>query len=698
MNAEYPPAPCSASRDVLHGISIPDPYRRLEDPSDPEVLAWAAAQRQLAGEYLAGLPGRARLREVLREIIVQGPVASSVKIAGAQRFRVSRPRPGSPWELQIDRGSHDGWRTLIDAAALGANAILRRWVPSPNGRYVVVQVTSGGAEDTTPLSLIDTSTGDVLKTCASTRYSPVAWLADETGYFYVRRHDNRCGSGVYRHRVGTPTTCDELLAGDDDPMGRFHLALWQDRWLVITARTGTSRATRVSIADVAAGDSPQPLDLGGLSSAGVVVDDSGRILAISTATCEFGQLLVADPLPGGGWGSWRTLVEGREPAVLAAFALAPTDDGDRLVLLRTRDGYSELSVHEPRCGTWLLDADLPGAGTIAAIEPTDEPGVLALSYTDWIRPLGKWRLSLLTGQVEPTDPAPRALSGITVTRTTYRSGDATEVPVTVLAPAGPQLPRPAILTCYGGFGITIRPDYQPDGLAWVLAGGIMVIAGVRGGGERGRRWHRDGAGPHKLNAFADLHAAGDWLVDTGLTRRGELALLGGSNGGLMAVGAMVQRPGDYAAVVSAAAPLDMVRYERWGLGRAWREEYGSACDPAALHVLLQYSPYYTVTTRSGEQAQPFPAALFSTGDHDTRVPPLHSYKMVAALQRDCAAPVLLDVIAGKGHAGGGHDAAEALISLLAFIAHHTGLRLETPEAAGGDRQPPPRIEGHGDGD
>ncbi|MFF2551278.1 prolyl oligopeptidase family serine peptidase [Nocardia sp. NPDC058058] len=678
MNAEYPIPPRSDSRDVLHGISIPDPFRPLEDPGDPEVLAWAAAQRQLAGDYLAALPGRTRLREVLREIIVPGPVASSVKTAGAHRFRVARPRPGLPWELQTDRGAQEGWRTLIDAAALGADAILRRWVPSPNGSYVAVQVTSGGAEDSTPLSLVDASTGEVLHTCASTRYSPVAWLADESGYFYVRRNDNRCGSGVYRHQVGTPVGSDALLIGDEDPMGRFHLAFWQDRWLVITARSGTSRTTRVSIADVAAGDSPRPLDLGGLSAAGVVIDDAGRILAISTATCEFGQLLVAEPTPGGGWGGWRTLVEGSEVAVLAAFALAATDDGDRLVLLRTRDGYSELSVHEARCGTWLLDAELPGAGTIAAIEPTEDPGVLLLNYTDWIRPLGKWRLDLATGRVEPTEPAPHTLSGITVTRTTYRSGDATEVPVTVLAPAGPQLPRPAILTCYGGFGITIRPDYQPDGLAWVLAGGIMVIAGVRGGGERGRRWHRDGAGAHKLNAFADLHAAGDWLVDTGRTRRGELALLGGSNGGLMAVGAMVQRPRDYAAVVSAAAPLDMVRYERWGLGRAWREEYGSACDPAELRVLLRYSPYYTVTARSGERPQRFPAALFSTGDRDTRVPALHSYKMVAALQSECGAPVLLDVIAGKGHAGGGRDAAEALISLLAFIAHHTGLRLDDP--------------------
>ncbi|MCM6776767.1 prolyl oligopeptidase family serine peptidase [Nocardia sp. CDC159] len=676
MTAEYPDAPASDAWDDLHGMRIPDPFRPLEDPEDPANLAWVAAQRRLAESYLADLPGQRRLREVLDDIVVAGPTASPVKSAGSRRFRVGRARAAGPWQLQVADGPEADWRTLLDASALGAGAILRRWTPSPDGRFVAVQASVGGSEAATPLALLDAATGAVLRTCALTRYAPVEWLADSSGYYYVRRHADRGGSGVYRHRVGTAIADDELLVGDDNPVGRYHLTFWHDRWLIITGRSGTSRNTRVSIVDVAEGGAPRPLDLGGLSSAGVVVDGDGRIVALSTASSEFGQLLVAEPEPGGGWGPWRVLVTADAPAVLSAFALAPAEDGDRLLVLRTRDGYAELSVHDARCGTWLFDVELPGAGTVAAIRSGDEPGILVLSYTDWIRPLGAWRLDLRSGRVAPVEPAARTLPGITVIRTTYRSADDTEVPLTVLAPCGPRVPRPAILSCYGGFGITFRPGYQPDGLTWVLAGGVMAIAGVRGGGERGRRWHLDGAGVHKLNAFTDLHAAGDWLVDTGWTRRGQLALLGGSNGGLMAVGAMVQRPAAYAAVVSAGAPLDMVRYERWGLGRAWREEYGSATDPAALAVLLRYSPYYNVTARSGESPRHWPPALFTTGDADTRVPPVHSCKMVAALQREIGGPILLDVIAGKGHAGGGPDSDRALILLLAFAAHHTGLRLD----------------------
>ncbi|MBF6130233.1 prolyl oligopeptidase family serine peptidase [Nocardia brasiliensis] len=676
MTAEYPHIAASDTWDVLHGNRIPDPFRRLEDLADPGNRAWVRSQRQLADSYLDALPGQDRLREVLRDIIVAGPTASPVKSGGARRFRVGRTHSAGPWQLEVADGPQGEWRTLLDAAVLGQGAILRRWTPSPDGRFVAVQASVGGAEDATPLALLDAATGAVLHTCPLTRYAPVEWLADGSGYFYVRRHENGCGSGVYRHRVGTRLADDELLVGDENPVGRYHLTFWHDRWLIVTGRAGTSRTTHVSIADLREGGSLRPLELGGLSSAGVVLDAAGRIFAISTATCEFGQLLVAEPRPTGGWGSWRVLVRAAEPAVLAAFALAPADGGDRLLILRTRDGYAELSVHDAVRGDWLFDAELPGAGTVAGIRSTDEPGVLVLSYTDWIRPLGAWRLDLRSGQVCPTETVSRELPGITVTRATYRSADDTEVPVTVLAPAGPPVPRPTILSCYGGFGITFRPGYQPDGLTWVLAGGVMAIAGVRGGGERGRRWHRDGAGLHKLNAFADLHAAGDWLVETGWTRRGALALLGGSNGGLMAVGAMVQRPADYAAVVSAGAPLDMVRYERWGLGRAWREEYGSADDPAALPVLLRYSPYYNVTAHTGEEPRRWPPALFTTGDSDTRVPPVHSCKMVAALQRETGGPVLLDVIVGKGHAGGGPSSDRALICLLAFVAQHTGLTLE----------------------
>ena len=480
--------------------------------------------------------------------------------------------------------------------------------------------------------------------------------------------------------MGTDSPADELLLGGDNPVGRYHIVLWHDRWLVVTARSGTSRTTQVMVADVVRGQEPRPLQIGGLSSTGVLIEAGGRILVTSTEQTEYGQLLVADPLPDGLWGAWRVLVPEAEPAVLAGVALSRVDGEGRLVVLHTIDGCSRMAVHAAATGTRLLDVELPGDGTVAAINATDDPAVLALSYADWVRPMSVCHLDLRSGRVTPTEGGPTALSDVSVIRTTYRSGDGTLVPVTVLAPQErPGVPRPTILTCHGGFGISFRPGFQPDGLTWVRSGGLMAIAGIRGGGERGRQWHRDGSGINKVNAFEDLHAAGDWLVAAGWTRRDQLALLGGSNGGLLVTGAVVQPPHAYAAVVSASAPLDMVRYERWGLGKAWRDEYGSADHPAALAALLRYSPYHNVTADgAGPTRRRWPPAMFSTGDSDARVPPVHSCKMVALLQGATeGGPVLLNIIEGMGHAGGAPTSSDrTVVTLLAFLARHTGLVLD----------------------
>lgn len=682
----YPDAAPTDTVDVLHGHRVADPYRWLEELDGPASRRWLAEQQAVTDSYLGSLPGQDRLRETLRGILVAGPTASPVKCAGARRFRVGRSNGAGPWRVQVSDGADDQWRTVVRADALGDAAVMRRWQPSPDGRYLVVQVGLGGAENVTPLSVVDVATGEIAESSRLTRYSPVEWRADGRAFYYVRRHGDRRGSGVYLHRLGADPSADELLLGGDNPVGRYHIVLWHDRWLVITARSGTSRTTEVTVVDVVRGREPRPLRLGGLSSTGVLIEAGGRILATSTERSEYGQLLAADPLPDGDWGEWRVLVPPAEPAVLAGVALSRVDGDGRLVVLHTIDGSSRMAVHDASTGARLLDVELPGHGTVAAINATDEPATLALSYADWVRPMSVWHLDLRSGGVTPTENGPTAVSDVSVIRTTYRSCDGTQVPVTVLAPqeppGTPRAPRPTILTCYGGFGISFRPGFQPDGLTWVRSGGQMAIAGIRGGGERGRQWHRDGSGPNKVNAFEDLHAAGDWLVGAGWTRRDQLALLGGSNGGLLVTGAVVQRPRAYAAVVSASAPLDMVRYERWGLGKAWRDEYGSIEHPAALAALLRYSPYHNVTADvadpGGEQARRWPPAMFSTGDSDTRVPPVHSCKMVALLQGATeGGPVLLNIIEGMGHAGGAPTSSDrTVVTLLAFLARHTGLVLD----------------------
>jgi prolyl oligopeptidase len=242
----------------------------------------------------------------------------------------------------------------------------------------------------------------------------------------------------------------------------------------------------------------------------------------------------------------------------------------------------------------------------------------------------------------------------------------------VLAREGAEAgPRPAILYGYGGFGVSLTPGYSASILAWVEAGGVYAVANLRGGAEEGEAWHRDGMLGAKQNVFDDFHAAAERLVADGWTTSEQLAISGGSNGGLLVGAALTQRPELYAAVTCSAPLLDMVRYEKFGLGATWNVEYGAAEDPEQLAWLLSYSPYHHV--RDGVR---YPAVLFTVFDGDTRVDPLHARKMCAALQHATASdrPVLLRREKDVGH---GARALSRSVDLsadtLAFTARWTGL-------------------------
>jgi prolyl oligopeptidase len=240
----------------------------------------------------------------------------------------------------------------------------------------------------------------------------------------------------------------------------------------------------------------------------------------------------------------------------------------------------------------------------------------------------------------------------------------------------PAAPRPAILYGYGGFGISLTPAYSATILAWAEAGGVYAIANLRGGSEEGELWHRAGMLDRRQNVFDDFHAAAEKLIADGWTTAGQLGVYGGSNGGLLVGAAITQRPDLYAAAVCSAPLLDMVRYERFGLGETWNTEYGTAADPQQLGWLLSYSPYHHVT-----DGVRYPSVLFTVFDNDTRVDPVHAWKMCAALQHATSArlserPVLLRREADVGHSSRAVSRSVALSAdILAFLAHHTGLPL-----------------------
>ncbi|MCW2701488.1 MAG: Prolyl oligopeptidase [Blastococcus sp.] len=261
---------------------------------------------------------------------------------------------------------------------------------------------------------------------------------------------------------------------------------------------------------------------------------------------------------------------------------------------------------------------------------------------------------------------------LTVIETHATSADGTAVHMFVLSGTGrPQMPRPTVLYGYGGFNVALTPAYTAQALAWVAAGGVWAVANLRGGSEHGEDWHRAGMRERKQNVFDDFAAAGKHLVADGWTTHGQLAVMGGSNGGLLVGATLTQRPDLAAAVVCSAPLLDMVRYERFGLGRTWNDEYGTADDPTEFGWLLGYSPYHAV-----REGTAYPAVLITTFESDTRVHPLHGRKLAAALQHatSAGAPIVLRREVSVGH---GARAVSRTVGLaadqLAFLAAHTGL-------------------------
>jgi prolyl oligopeptidase len=361
-----------------------------------------------------------------------------------------------------------------------------------------------------------------------------------------------------------------------------------------------------------------------------------------------------------------------------------TDPADGLlVLARSRHAAGELALHALD-GTLRGTVPLPGLGSLRGVTAADRRtpdrnGQVWIGWTDLVTPPQVRRFDLASGATVLEEAAPGAVTvpPVRTEQRTFTSADGTAVRMFVVTPDGPGTTRPALLTGYGGFGIHPDPAYSPTALAWVEAGGVYALASLRGGGEEGEAWHRAGHRGHKQNVFDDFHAAAQALIDAGTTTADELAILGGSNGGLLVGAALTQRPERYRAVVCSAPLLDMVRYEQFSLGRTWNDEYGTADDPDELGWLLSYSPYHHVRPR--EHGTAYPAVLFTVFDADSRVDPLHARKMCAALQHattgdPATRPILLRRETDVGHGARSVTRAVTLgVDQLSFLAAHTGL-------------------------
>jgi prolyl oligopeptidase len=696
----YPEARRSDDADTLHGTVVPDPYRWLEDPTSPESSAWLTAQDALleSGGW-SGDPGvhdrfSARVGELLGAGLVGAPAWR-----GERRFFVRRTADQEHAVLlTVDPDGTE--RVLVDPVAVDPSGAttLDAWQPSKEGDRLAYQLSHGGTEESL-LHVVDVVSGDRLEEPIDrTRYSPVAWLPGGEAYYYVRRiapeltpdGEEQYHRRVWLHRLGTDPADDvEILGAGLDRTSYFGVTVSMDgRWLVIGASTGTAPRNDLWLADLSDGrlESPalrvvqQDVD----ASTSMHVGRDGRVYLFTDRDASRGRLMVTTP-DATSYDSWTELVPEDGEAVLEGYAVldgagpdgeAPPGGGT-LLCIWTRHAVSELTTHALGTGERTGSVPLPGLGSVAGIAERPEGGYEAwFGYTDHVVPASVYRYDASSGETTLWSEAPGRVEvpEVHARQVEYASADGTTVRMLVLAPVKePDRTRPAILYGYGGFSIPMTPGYSAGVLAWVEAGGVYAVAQLRGGSEEGEQWHRDGMREKKQNTFDDFHAAAERLVADGWTSSDRLAVNGGSNGGLLVGAAVTQRPELFAAAVCSAPLLDMVRYESFGLGATWSDEYGSAGVPEELGWLLGYSPYHHV--REGVD---YPAVLFTVFDSDTRVDPMHARKMCAALQHATSGtrPVLLRRERDVGHGARALSRSVALTAdTLAFAARWTGLEV-----------------------
>jgi prolyl oligopeptidase len=527
------------------------------------------------------------------------------------------------------------------------------------------------------------------------RFTGVAWLPGGASYYYVRRLDPALlpedewpfHRRVYRHVVGTDPAQDvEIFGAGMNHTNYYGVSVSRDgHWLEISSAEGTEPRNDLWIADLTTSplDAPELVEVqvGIDAQTGLSFGRDGRAYVSTDRDAPRGRLAVVDPHTPT-VEHWADLVPEDPTAVMVDFAILDGDELDRplVAVSWTRHTVGEVTLHDLATGERVGEIALPGVGTLGGLMERPEGGpLLWFVYGDYTTQASVYSYDARTHEVTlyASPPGTVEVPKVHSRQVTYTSADGTVVRMFVLSPTdGPDRPRPTILYGYGGFGISLEPGYSATMLAWVEAGGVYAVANLRGGGEEGEDWHRAGMLANKQNVFDDFHAAAEYLSAQGWTTPAQLAISGGSNGGLLVGAAVTQRPELYGAVVCAAPLLDMVRYvevppKTSYLGPTWTVEYGDPRVPEQLEWLLGYSPYHNVT-----EGIDYPAMLMMVFDNDTRTDPMHGRKLVAALQHATIGerPIVLRTEANVGH--GTRSVSKSVdesAEMLAFTAKWTGL-------------------------
>jgi prolyl oligopeptidase len=684
LELSYPAARQVDQTDDYFGTTVSDPYRWMEDVDSAELKVWIDAENELTQRYLAQIPVRETIGQRLLELINFERYTAPAR-RGTRYFYSHNSGLQNQNVLYWQEGLDGEPKVLLDPNTFsedGTVAISGMSI-TDDGLLAAYSITDAGS-DWLKWHVRNVTTGEDLPDVVEwSKFSGASWLKDGSGFFYqgydAPEADAFKAANYYHkvmfHKLGTPQSEDKLIFDrpDDKELNLGAHVTDDGRYLMLHQSKGTSPNNELAVKDLQQPDVPILRLIDTADATYAPIDNDGTLFwLLTTLEAPNGRVISID-LNNPAREHWKTVIPESTnklsdiSIVDNTFIVSYLADAQSLVELRQLDG------------SLIERLALPAIGTIYGFTGRREDTETFYQFSNFTTPGTTYRLDMKTRKSaiyrQPKllfDPALYETKQIFAT-----SKDGTRVPMFISHKKGLVLDgtAPTLLYAYGGFNISLMPEFSPSHVMWMEMGGIYAQASLRGGGEYGEAWHEAGTRVRKQNVFDDFISLAEWLVTHQYTSPQKLAISGGSNGGLLVAACELQRPDLFGAVVAQVGVMDMLRFDKFTIGWAWKEEYGSPSeDEAEFTAIYKYSPLHNI--RPGGT---YPATLITTADHDDRVYPAHSFKYAAALQAAHAGPrpILIRVETRAGHGAGMplKKRIEATVDQYAFMAKELQVQL-----------------------
>ena len=656
----YPQSAKIDQVDHYHGVEVADPYRWLEDPNSQSTQDWIKAQNELTFNYLTKIPVRGKIQQRLTQLWDYEKYGIPFK--RGEGYFYSKNDGLQNQSILYTLTNLDGEpRVLIDPNQWSDDGTvsLSSYSVSDDGKFIAYGISNSGS-DWREWKVKDIETGeDLADHLQWVKFSGVSWTNDNQGFFYSRYdepNDNTKFEDInyyqklYYHRLGKPQSEDKLIYHrPDQKQWMFSGKVTEDgRYLIIYVSLGTDSRNLIFYQDLQNSDGEVVELISEFEASYSFVDNDGSIFWLQTDLDAPRSRLISIDINQPERKNWQEIIPQQEETLRYVGLL-----NNQFVANYLQDAHTVIKILNLD-GTLVRQVDLPGIGSAGGFGGKRDDRETFYYFTSFNTPTTIYRYDMVTvnSTIFRQPKVDFKPDNFETKQVFYPSKDGTQIPMFISYKKGLKLDgnNPTYLYAYGGFNISLTPNFSVSQVVWMEMGGIYAVANLRGGGEYGEEWHKAGMKLNKQNVFDDFIAGAQWLIENKYTSSKKLAIAGGSNGGLLVGACMTQRPDLFAAALPAVGVMDMLRFPKFTIGWAWCAEYGNPEEnEAEFQAIYQYSPLHNL--KSGTA---YPATLVTTADHDDRVVPAHSFKFAAALQAAHSGnmPVLIRIETKAGHGAG----------------------------------------------